>query len=75
MSVHQTNDTAIFTKGPGTYALQYDPESAQTPIIGEKLHIDNDPEYPAPNAYDIPETMGTGLKKSFGIKYNDASSE
>ena len=45
-------------------------------MIGEKLYSDNDPEYPAPNAYKIPESVGTGLKKSFGIMYDDlASSE
>ena len=77
MSVRQTNETPVFTKGPGVYALWRDPESGQAPIIGEKLYVDNDPGYPAPNAYSIPEATGTGLKKSFGIKYNDdaASSE
>ena len=48
-----------------------DLESVPAPVIGEKLYVDNDPGYPAPNAYDIPETIGTGLKKSFGIKHND----
>ena len=75
MTVHWTNNTRVFTKGPGAYALQRGPESAQVPIIGEKLYTDNDPGYPAPNAYDIPEATGTGLKKSFGIKHNNASSE
>ena len=64
-------------KGPSAYALQGDLESVQAPFIGERLYVDNDPRYPAPNAYCIPETVGTGLKKSFGIKqtYDAASSE
>ena len=64
-----------FPKGPAAYLLLSDIESVQGPLIGEKLHAENDLEYPAPNAYCIPETMGTGLKKSFGIKYDATSSE
>ena len=62
-------------KGPGAYTLLSDVESAPAPVIGEKLYVDNDPKYPAPNAYSIPETVGTGSKKSFGIKHIEASSE
>jgi len=67
----------IFLKGPTAYTLFSDIKSAKAPLIGEKLYVENDPEYPAPNAYYIPETIGTGLKRSFGIKYDDktASSE
>lgn len=61
--------------GPAAYALVSDLQSAKAPLIGERLDMDNDQQYPAPNAYCIPETVGTGLKRSFGIKHNVASSE
>ncbi|XP_065909420.1 uncharacterized protein [Dysidea avara] len=61
--------------GPGAYALPSDVDSITGPLIGEQLYRENDPEYPAPNAYDIPETVGTGLKKSFGIMYDDVASK
>lgn len=65
----------LHTKGPGAYALPSDVDSIQGPLIGEKLYRDIDPEYPAPDTYDIPETVGTGLKKSFGIMYDTANSK
>jgi len=61
-------------QGPGAYALPSDVDSIVGPLIGETLYIDTDPHYPAPNIYDIPETVGAGLKRSFGIMYDDAAS-
>ena len=35
---------------------------------GERLSVDWDPHYPAPNEYRIPGLVGSGPAKSFGIK-------
>lgn len=41
-------------------------------MIGETLHVDFDPRYPAPNNYDIPSSIGDGEGgKTFGIRHRD----
>lgn len=36
--------------------------------IGVKFLTDHDPHYPAPNQYTIPDAVGKGPAKTFGIK-------
>lgn len=54
--------------GPAAYSLPT-PASPGT-LIGEKLHTEHDPCYPAPNQYIISDTVCASQAKSFGIKNN-----
>lgn len=54
------------TAGPAVYTLPI--PIPPSPYCGERLSVDWDPHYPAPNAYSIPGLVGSGPAKSFGIK-------
>ena len=54
--------------GPAAYSLPS--PAVPVPLCGERLHVDTDLHYPAPNEYSIPETMGTGQVKTFSTKHD-----
>ena len=56
----------IFPAGPAAYELPT-PESPGK-SIGQKLCLDIDPRYPAPNAYTLPDTAAATPGRTFGIK-------
>ena len=66
--VCQPSQQFILNAGPASYSLQLPTPSSPGVVIGQKLKLDSDPCYPAPNTYTIPGTVGRGLAKSFGTK-------
>ena len=57
-----------FYPGPAAYSLPT--TSSPGPLMGEKLNPNWEPDYPAPNKYDIADSTGTATAKTFGTKPN-----
>lgn len=63
----------ISSLGPAAYGL---PQSViPAPVIGEKLDVNFDPKYPAPNKYDIPSSIDSNGGKTFGARLESRTAE
>lgn len=56
------------TIGPGPAAYTLPTPCSPTALCGEQLLIPEGSDYPAPNHYDVPGSVGTGQAKTFGTK-------
>ena len=54
--------------GPAAYAVELPTPKSPGKSIGQKLYVDFDSHYPAPNAYSVPDTVAVTPGKTFGIK-------
>ena len=55
--------------GPAAYNLPQPIPPA--PVIGEKFNLNFDPDYPAPNNYELPSAIGSIGGKTFGVCLED----
>ena len=62
------NYISFVCTGPAAYNLPT--PTCPGILIGEKLHVEHDPLYPAPNQYTISDSVYNKQAKSFGIKSN-----